>query len=116
MLTAAPAGANEHPAPSPWVTVPVWPGDMPPPRHYPGLGLGVWSLRNSLESGAPPTQAGRLTEAGSSGAPAGGLATLATTYRGPYKVISQSRDSLISVQDPADLLVYEFPVARCYLY
>jgi hypothetical protein len=41
---------------------------------------------------------------------------LATTYRGPYKVISQSRDSLISVQDPADLLVYEFPVARCYLY
>jgi hypothetical protein len=37
---------------------------------------------------------------------------LATTYRRPYKVISQSRDSLISVQDPADLLVYEFPVAR----
>ena len=41
---------------------------------------------------------------------------LATTWRGPYKVIGQSRDSLISVQDPADLCVYEFPVARCYLY
>jgi len=41
---------------------------------------------------------------------------LATTWRGPYKVIGQSRDSLISVQDPADLIVYEFPVARCYLY
>ena len=31
-------------------------------------------------------------------------------------MIGQSRDSLISVQDPADLCVYEFPVARCYLY
>ncbi len=41
---------------------------------------------------------------------------LATPWRGPYKVIGQSRDSLISVQDPADLILYEFPVARCYLY